>query len=232
MLIDLARALAGGCVWRWRESRARRALSARYPQVEFQHGSGASGECTFGPGVLVMAGTHIHDTSVGQYTYFSTQSYIQKCKIGAYCSIGPHVRIGLGSHPTRDYVSSYPAFYSPAHVVRVDFGVSTDFPESLLTTLGNDVWIGERCMIMDGVTIGDGAIIGAGAVVTRDIPSYSVAGGVPARVIRHRFDEEQIAFLKRLAWWDRDVEWIRSHAPLFSDIKLLVGALEEEAATR
>ncbi len=179
-----------------------------------------------------MSGTIVTDSEVGQYTYFSNSSYIYRCKIGAYCSIGPHVRIGLGVHPTRDYVSTYPSFYSPNHVARADFGPTTAFPEHLPITIGNDVWLGERCMVMDGVTIGDGAIIGAGAVVTRNIPDYSVAAGVPARVIRQRFDEEQIAFLKRLAWWNRDVEWIRSHARLFRDVDLLVSALSTEVAIR
>jgi acetyltransferase-like isoleucine patch superfamily enzyme len=232
MLMDLVRAVAGGFVWRWREAKAWRDICAKYPHVEFQRGSAASGKCTFGPGVLVMPGTVVTDSDVGQYTYFSTSSYVYRCKVGAYCSIGPHVRIGLGVHPTRDYVSTYPSFYSSNHVARADFGLTTAFQEHLPITIGNDVWLGERCIIMDGVTIGDGAIIGAGAVVTRDIPCYAVAVGVPARVIRRRFDEEQIVFLQRLAWWDRDIDWIRSHAHLFRDIDLLVSALSTELAMR
>ena len=69
-------------------------------------------------------------------------------------------------------------------------------------TIGNDVWIGYEAVILSGVTIGDGAIIGARAVVTRDIPPYTIAAGVPAKPIRRRFDVETIARLEELRWWD------------------------------
>ena len=68
--------------------------------------------------------------------------------------------------------------------------------------IGNDVWIGYEAVILAGVTIGDGAIIGTRAVVTRDVPPYTIVGGVPARVIRRRFSQETIAALLRLRWWD------------------------------
>ena len=72
----------------------------------------------------------------------------------------------------------------------------------------NDVWIGLNVVIMDGITIGDGAVIGSGAVVTRDIPPYAVAVGIPARVIRYRFDPETIERLLKTRWWDRPPEVI------------------------
>ena len=68
--------------------------------------------------------------------------------------------------------------------------------------IGNDVWIGYEAVIMSGVTIGDGAIIGARSVVTKDIPPYTIVGGVPARQIRRRFSEETIAALLELKWWN------------------------------
>src|SRR5438128_2876212 len=101
MLTDFIRAVAGGAVGRWREARSRRAMWAKYPEVEFQHGAVASGDCKFGPGVLILSGAHVRDVTVGPYTYFSSGSYIQNCIVGAYCSVGPRVRIGLGEHPTR-----------------------------------------------------------------------------------------------------------------------------------
>jgi virginiamycin A acetyltransferase len=77
--------------------------------------------------------------------------------------------------------------------------------------LGNDVWIGYEAVIMQGVTIGDGAIIGSRAVVTKDVPPYAIVGGVPARLIRMRFDEKTIARLEALKWWDWPKEKIRAH---------------------
>ena len=68
--------------------------------------------------------------------------------------------------------------------------------------LGNDVWVGFEAVILAGVTIGNGAIIGARAVVTRDVPPYTIVGGVPARPIRARFPEETVKRLQRLGWWD------------------------------
>ena len=78
--------------------------------------------------------------------------------------------------------------------------------------VGNDVWIGYQAVILSGVTIGDGAIIGTRAVVTKDVPPYTIVGGVPAKPIRRRFDDAVIACLEALRWWDWDEERIRRAA--------------------
>lgn len=75
--------------------------------------------------------------------------------------------------------------------------------------VGNDVWIGYEAIILAGVTIGDGAIIGSRALVTKDVPPYTIVGGLPAKPIRKRFDEETIARLEALRWWDWDREKIK-----------------------
>ena len=77
--------------------------------------------------------------------------------------------------------------------------------------IGNDVWIGFEAVILSGVTIGDGAIIGARAVVTKDVPPYTIVGGVPARPIRKRFSEEVISKLSELQWWNWSEERIREN---------------------
>ncbi|USD42791.1 CatB-related O-acetyltransferase [Vibrio sp. SCSIO 43135] len=82
------------------------------------------------------------------------------------------------------------------------------------TVIGNDVWVGYDVTIMPGVTIGDGAIIGAKSVVSGDIPPYSIAVGNPAKVVKFRFDEEQQATLKKLAWWDWDIELVEQAMPI------------------
>lgn len=80
------------------------------------------------------------------------------------------------------------------------------------TVIGNDVWIGYNAIIMPGVNVGDGAIIASGSVVTKDVEAYSVVGGNPAKLIRKRFDDETIAKLVKLAWWDWPCDKITAHA--------------------
>ena len=84
------------------------------------------------------------------------------------------------------------------------------------------MWIGANVTILDGITIGDGAISGAGSVVTRDVPPYAIVGGTPARIIRFRFTDEEIRFLLKFRWWDKDQTWIRENGELFEDIKLFM----------
>ena len=83
------------------------------------------------------------------------------------------------------------------------------------TIIGNDVWIGKDVNIMGGVTIGDGAIIGTGAVITKDVPPYAVVAGVPAKILKYRFDEEAIAAFLRIKWWNWSEELIEKR---FSDV--------------
>ena len=96
------------------------------------------------------------------------------------------------------------------------------FLETEQINIGNDVWIGANAIVLDGVTIGDGAIISAGAIVNKNVPPFSIYGGVPARLIRFRFEENEIEFLKKFKWWDKDLNWIKTHTPYFKDIKELI----------
>ena len=95
------------------------------------------------------------------------------------------------------------------------------------TVIGNDVWIGYEAVIMPGVKIGDGAVIGTRAVVTKDVPPYTIVGGVPAEFIRMRYDRETVSRLERLCWWDWDEEKIRRNIPaiLSRDLDALERAL-------
>ena len=82
--------------------------------------------------------------------------------------------------------------------------------------------------MLEGISIGDGAVIGAGALVTKDVPPYALVGGVPAKVLRYRFKEEEIDFLLKLRWWEKSQEWIVTHADLFEDIYKLKEKVGEE----
>lgn len=151
---------------------------------------------------------------IGRCTYLSKGGVVAYTEIGKFCSIGPDLRVGLGRHPT-SWVSTHPIFYSDLAQCGVVFRALSIFEEQRLTIVGNDVWIGARVTIMDGVKIGDGAIIAAGAVVTRDVAPYSVVAGVPARHIRFRCDPVLVEKIQAIAWWDWPLTELEGAADMF-----------------
>lgn len=161
----------------------------------------------------------LRDSELGDFSYVARNSQIYNTKIGKFSCIGPNVNTGMGAHPSAEFVSTHPLFYSTlgqsSGLVIVDENVFNEFP---LTEIGNDVWIGNNAIIKYGIKIGDGAIIGAGAVVTKDVEPYSIVGGVPAKIIKYRFSQDQIEFLQNFKWWDKDLEWIKTNKHLFQNI--------------
>lgn len=155
------------------------------------------------------------NTSLGAYSYVEGAT-LGNCRVGRFCSIGPESIVGgLGRHPV-DLISTSPVFYSTQNQVGTTFATKSLFQESPATEIGNDVWIGARVVVLDGVKIGDGAIVAAGAVVAKDVPPYSLVGGVPAKLIRYRFSDEDRAVLLRLQWWNWDPSLIRKLSPYFA----------------
>ena len=163
----------------------------------------------------------LNHSEVGSYTYIGANTVVSRTKIGKFCSIGPNCLIGPGKHPTH-YVATSPAFYSRKARLCVTFSNSEYFEEFSQINIGNDVWIGEGVLIMGGVEIGDGAIIAAKSVVTKDVPSYAICGGIPAKLIRYRFSQEIIQILLSVKWWNKDESWLRHNFKSFHDIKLFL----------
>ncbi len=132
--------------------------------------------------------------------------------IGRFCSIacGARFLFTSANHTLRS-LSTYPfpIFFEEWGLDAAHITEAWDDRGDI--TIGNDVWIGYEAVILSGVTIGDGAIVGARAVVTKDVPPYTIVGGVPAKPIRKRFDEDTIARLTALRWWDWDEEKLARH---------------------
>ena len=169
--------------------------------------------CEFEPPCKITGAVNLKtQVKVGAFTSFDGEDgdcRICNVTVGRYCSIAKHADIGLSNHPVT-WLSTTPRQYFPNHFLwndRVDGRVSTvPWPyEFKHVEIGNDVWIGDRTVIMSGVKIGDGAIVASGAVVTKDVPPYAIVGGVPAKVIKYRFDEETIKELLKLKWWNYDI---------------------------
>ncbi len=163
---------------------------------------------------------------LGRGSYIANGSIIGGAKIGRFCSIGGNVRTGLGVHPTKDFVSISPSFYSVNKQNGLSFVNKQLFDEHLyidkekryFCEIGNDVWIGNNVMIMDGIHIGDGAVIAGGAVVTKDVEPYTIVGGLPAKPIKKRFTDTQIQQLLQIKWWNWDLEKLRKEAKNFTNI--------------
>ncbi len=134
--------------------------------------------------------------------------------IGNYTVIAQGCEIGLGVHPT-NYLSCHSIFY--AHT---PWGIHPEWKKTIegierISHIGNDVWIGAKSIVMDGVTIGDGAIVAAGSVVTKDVPPYAIVGGAPAKIIKYRFPQEMIDRLLEIKWWDLPDDEITKVIDLF-----------------
>jgi virginiamycin A acetyltransferase len=193
-----------------------RSAARRHPHVRFSHNVSVGPDCRFGRHVTVERNARLARADVGDYSFVGGSACLQNARIGKFCSIGPEVWLGLGVHPV-DHVSTYPGFYSMMASGSVAFVTTTLIDEHPLVEVGHDVWIGLGARVMDGVRIDHGAIIAAGAIVTRDVAPYAIVGGVPARHLRNRFNDDLISFLLDFAWWNRDENFLRAHADLFQD---------------
>ncbi len=179
----------------------------------------------------VLFGTCLEQCDLGYGSFIGRNTHLNKTKIGRYCSIGEEVRLVYGTHPTRNFISTHPAFYSKKGqygFTYVDKNMINEikyYNEGELLEIGNDVWIGSYARIMSGIKIGDGAVVGAGALVTKNVLPYSVVAGVPAKEIYKRFTDEQIKKLLEIEWWNKSEEWIEDNIELFCDVdKFINGA--------
>lgn len=162
---------------------------------------------------------------LGYASYIGANSLIIG-KIGKFCSIGGNVTFLTATHPVNKFVSTHPAFYSLKKQSGFTFVKHQKFEEypkydnsKFSINIGNDVYIGYGVTIIGPVCVGDGAVIAANSVVIMDVEPYTIVGGNPAKEIKKRFSQEEIEFLKKLKWWDKDIEWLENKSYLFDDIE-------------
>ena len=159
--------------------------------------------------------SNIIRTNIGRHSYVGNNSSIMDANIKNFCSVASYCAIGGGEHP-KHWVSTSPFFYSEN---KED---NNYFCTGEKVNIGHDVWIGEKVFIKSGVNIGNGAIVGAHSVVTKDVPSYSIVAGCPAKIISYRFDKEKIELLLDINWWDFDDEKLKEYSYLFNNPELFI----------
>lgn len=161
--------------------------------------------------VHVLENCIINNSEINSYTYLGKNCLVQNTTIGKFCSIANEVLIGLGNHPL-DLFTTSPLFYRKKNTFNINLiDKDLDFVESKKITIKNDVWIGARVIILDGVTIGNSAVIASGSLVTKDVADFTIVAGVPAKVIKNRFTDSKIKELLELKWWELDLEKIKTY---------------------
>ena len=190
-------------------------VKRRYPDAEI-HTSYIAHTAKISSRCLLLSRVHIgSDVEIGEYSYVNKGTYILSGKVGKFCSIGYSVQIGMPEHPT-NYLATSPRLYGSVDGGDNIFGLPPAWKDyKNPPTIGNDVWIGSNAIILQGVNVGDGAVVAAGAVVTKDVPPYAIVAGVPAKVIKKRFDSETVEFLLQWKWWDLPPDELKTHATLF-----------------
>lgn len=168
---------------------------------------------------------------LGKGSYLNTQigfgsfvggGKLNNCCIGKFCSVGFGFSALSATHPIEN-VSTYPGFFDTSNKgiflahSHIHFDEYKKCSDGHTCIIGNDVWIGDNVSVIGGVTIGDGAVVGANALVTKDVKPYEIVGGVPAKVIRYRFNQEIIDGLMKIKWWNWDLAKIKDESEYFDN---------------
>lgn len=154
-------------------------------------------------------------------------------EIGRFTSIGPNCRYINATHAYKTpFATTCPLFFSKSNgnnpqgktfatEQMIEEFKFYDKARELVNKIGNDCWLGSNVTLIGGVEIHDGAVVLANAVVTKGVPPYAIVGGVPAKVIGYRYDDETIQFLQKTKWWNNQPEWFEKNWRLLNDIEAL-----------
>lgn len=168
---------------------------------------------------------------LGLCSYIGPNCDIYGCKIGRFTSISYGVEVITGVHTYKSpYVSTCPLFVSTLNQTGITFVEENvidefkyaDSDRKYYICIGNDCWLGYKCSIINGVTIGDGAVVLSKAVVTKDVPPYAIVGGIPAKIIGYRYEKDIIDILMSIKWWDWPLNKIHNNRTLFLDLSKFI----------
>lgn len=186
----------------------------RFKDVKIDNGCSINERTHIKPHVHILSNTTLNNCIIDSYSYVGRNCLVQNAQIGKFCSIANDVFIGLGTHPIH-LLSTSTLFYRIKNTLGIKLmEKDLNFDEYQKISIGNDVWIGARAILMDGISVGDGAIIAANAVVTKNVPPYAIVGGVPAKILKYRFDEEQVTKLLESKWWEYPLDKIKQKIDL------------------
>ncbi len=164
---------------------------------------------------------------MGYGSYIGSNSFFLG-KIGRFTSIAGKCWVVVGRHPYKSpFATTCPMFFSLLKQNGYTFTNSQLYNEfkyaesNYFVVIGSDCWIGHDVKLIEGIKIGDGAMVLAGAVVTKDVPPYSIVGGIPAKITGYRYDPETIQFLLKTKWWNHNIKWIEQNWMLMTNISLL-----------
>lgn len=159
--------------------------------------------CSFGYHNRIYGNSILINVTLGDFSYVGGDCRLMNTTIGKFCSIGSAVWIGgFATHPL-NCKSTHPGFYQKdSSFYGFNPEYSFNHAEYRRVAVGNDVWIGHRAIVLDGINVGSGAVIAAGAVVTKDVPPYAIVGGVPAKILKFRFPVDKINELLESQWWN------------------------------
>jgi phosphonate metabolism protein (transferase hexapeptide repeat family) len=176
--------------------------------------------CELGLWTEVGARTDMRESQMGDYSYIVQDGDVVWSTIGKFCSIASRVRINPGNHATWRASQHHFTYRAAAYELGEDDEGFFQWRKDDWVTIGHDVWIGHNATVLAGVTIGTGAIIAAGAVVSKDVPPYTIVGGVAAKTIKRRFTETQADALMEIAWWDWSHAELKERLPDFRELPI------------
>ncbi|HZL12387.1 MAG TPA: CatB-related O-acetyltransferase [Prolixibacteraceae bacterium] len=162
----------------------------------------------------VYRGVKVLNSNIDSYSYVCSGTKIAFANIGKYCSIADGCSIGLAFHSLNN-ISTSPIFGSKKNATGHSWTSNNSSEEYKRVIVGNDVWIGTNAIILGGLKIGNGVIIGAGAIVTKDVPDYAIVVGVPAKIIKYRFEKPVIEKLMEIKWWNMSEEKLKENIKAF-----------------